>query len=157
MIYGFNNFVEESLNIEDIWRKPTAEELAVTWEFIKKDILEISDLVKLVSVYQPDAILRDNSSLRVWIGGKEAHPGGLQLLGKVDNLLCQVSQMTRNDWNTDPWKVHAEYEWLHPFTDGNGRSGRALWGNLMYHGGYDFRYRFLQMFYYQTLSRHKAT
>lgn len=149
------DFIQESLNIEDIWREPTSEELVVTWKFTQKDSLKIDDLIELVSVYQPDAVLRTTKNLQVWIGGRKAHEGGLALLGKLGNLLDQCSRRTPNHWNSDPWLVHNEYEWLHHFTDGNGRSGRALWANLMYHQGYDFKYKFLQMYYYQTLRRYK--
>lgn len=148
-------FVQESLNIEDIWREPTDEELLVTWNFIKKDQVEIADLIELVSVYQPDARIRDQPWFRVWIGGHEAPEGGMGLVGKLGNLLWSVNQKTRNKWNTDPWRVHAEYEQLHPFTDGNGRSGRVLWANQMWHQGYGFEYKFLQMYYYQTLNHYK--
>ena len=51
-----------------------------------------------------------------------------------------------------PWERHKEYETLHPFMDGNGRSGRVLW--LMDMGGVENLIRgFLHEFYYQTLER----
>ena len=44
------------------------------------------------------------------------------------------------------------YEMLHPFMDGNGRSGRALWAWMMLRLGQDpFALLFLHRFYYQTL------
>ena len=146
------SFVTENLCIEGIFREPTEEELDATWEFIKLDEPQIADLYNLVHIYQPDAVLRDNPSKRVWIGGREAPKGGLGLLGKLDNLLWQHTDKGNRKQN-DPWSAHAEYEFLHPFTDGNGRSGRAFWANIMYKKGYDFRYNFLQMYYYQTLNR----
>jgi hypothetical protein len=50
------------------------------------------------------------------------------------------------------YEQHVAYEVLHPFTDGNGRSGRALWAWRVR----DFPLGFLHTFYYQTLdsSRH---
>lgn len=47
-----------------------------------------------------------------------------------------------------PWEVHIAYEMLHPFTDGNGRSGRMLWAWQMR----NFPLDFLHTFYYQTLN-----
>lgn len=41
---------------------------------------------------------------------------------------------------------------LHPFMDGNGRTGRAVWAWAMQRDGQDpFALSFLHRFYYQTL------
>ena len=50
----------------------------------------------------------------------------------------------------DAWNAHVRYESIHPFTDGNGRSGRVIYrwqvrSPLMADLG------FLHAFYYQTL------
>ena len=36
-----------------------------------------------------------------------------------------LSWWTRQDWS-DPFEAHAVYEMIHPFGDGNGRSGRII-------------------------------
>lgn len=147
---NFKAFVKESLAIEGIFREPTKEELDATWEFVNLDKVKVADLCYLVYVYQPNAIIRANASDQVWIGGKEAPKGGLSLLTHLGQLLYDSYIIN------DPQLIHCEYEYLHPFTDGNGRSGRALWANLMLKQGYKFEYGFLQMFYYQTLSKYTA-
>jgi hypothetical protein len=60
-----------------------------------------------------------------------------------------------NDYYADPYILHVEYEQLHPFTDGNGRSGRAMWLYAMKKCGrleQGLNLGFLHAFYYQTLS-----
>ena len=48
------------------------------------------------------------------------------------------------------WALHKHFESLHPFLDGNGRTGRALWLWMM--GGIaQVPLGFLHTFYYQTL------
>lgn len=148
-LYGF---LKESLEIESIFREPTPEELVATWEFIQLEEVKVTDLCYLVHVYQSDAVLRDNPTKNVWIGGRQAPVGGLNLVSKVGQLVWDYTSGNNRHLDLDPWLAHSEYEYLHPFTDGNGRSGRAFWANLMYHYGYKFQYKFLQMFYYQTLS-----
>jgi len=49
---------------------------------------------------------------------------------------------------THAFEVHLDYEHLHPFTDGNGRSARMLWAWQMR----EFPLGFLHTFYYQALS-----
>ena len=71
--------------------------------------------------------------------------GGPHVLKKLENLLFSVHHRT-----ISAYKIHLEYESLHPFTDGNGRSGRMLWAWQL--GDTAVSLGFLHLFYYQTLS-----
>jgi len=53
-----------------------------------------------------------------------------------------------------PYLIHHAYETLHPFMDGNGRSGRILWACQMLAHDYSpgLALGFLHCFYYQALS-----
>ena len=50
----------------------------------------------------------------------------------------------------DPWWTHCLYEELHPFLDGNGRSGRVLW-LWQQRGRPTPPLLFLHRFYYESL------
>lgn len=141
-------FVTESNMIEGITRPPTSEEFAATRDFIALPALDVPDVVGLVGVYQPDARLRDKPNLNVQVGNHVAPQGGPEIVAELGRLLSQVA---RGD--IDVWAAHIAYETLHPFTDGNGRSGRAVWLWQMEReaGGTDIG--FLHSWYYQTLSR----
>lgn len=54
------------------------------------------------------------------------------------------------------WEAHRRYEAIHPFEDLNGRTGRLLWLQKFIEEGNGTPQSFLQMFYYQTLSRCKC-
>lgn len=141
-----NNLVRESNAIEGIFRDPSEAEVAITRTIIGLPQLYVRDIAQLVSVYQPDAVLRDRPGLNVRVGDHIAPPGGPSIRSDLELLLTAINRDPR-----DPRKAHLIYETLHPFTDGNGRSGRAIWawqiGRL---GG--TRLSFLHWWYYATLA-----
>lgn len=107
----------------------------------------VETLKRLVKILQPDAVLRRHAGLNVRVGPHVAPPGGPAIEEQLRALLAVIRAGAR-----DPCLTHTEYETLHPFTDGNGRSGRALW--LYQMGGTErIPLGFLHHWYYQTLER----
>lgn len=140
----FNSFLKESNRIEGIHRPPTDHELAAFEYFLQLDEVTVWDLRQLVEVFQPGAIIRSKFGLDVRVGAYVAPPGGPHIVEHLTDLLRDIEA------GLDPWTAHCRYESLHPFTDGNGRSGRALWAWQM--GPFKLGLGFLHAFYYQTLS-----
>jgi Fic family protein len=143
--------VAESLRIEGIHRPPTKAEVAEHERFLSLPAVTIDDLEKFVSTYQPGHVLRDQVGCNVRIGGYYPPPVGPEIRPSLQALLDRINQ---HHVLRDPFMLHAEYEMLHPFTDGNGRSGRILWYWMMnqYSGGRGMAsLGFLHAWYYQTL------
>lgn len=136
-------FVTESNRIEGIKREPTAKELAEHQRFMALEIVTVEELERFVRIYQPNARLRDQPGLNVRVGNHIPPRGGKEIREKLADLLHRACLLPR------PHMHHLEYEALHPFTDGNGRSGRVLWAWQMR----DYPLGFLHHFYYQTLQR----
>ena len=153
------DFIRESNKIEGILREPTSEEIQAHALFVETEKLQVKDLIDLVSVLQPDARLRDNMSVPgVRVGNHIAPPSSPEIREQLKYILERADKnwtsrmyYNRGDAN-EIWRIHCDYETLHPFTDGNGRSGRALW--LWCMGG-QAPLGFLHQFYYQTLSAYR--
>lgn len=138
-------FVAESNRIEGILRLPFDAEIDEHQRFMALAQVNVVDLVQFVSVYQPGARLRDQVGLNVRVGDHLPPLGGPAIRNEVERILRLA-----NDNLYVPFLVHCMYETVHPFTDGNGRSGRVLWAwHMQKYGGCPLG--FLHHFYYQAL------
>ena len=138
--------VKESNWIEGITRDPTPDEIAEHERFLSLEYVSIEDLVKFVQVYEPEAQLRNRSGLDVEVGNYFPPAGGPEIPRDLTAILDAANGKL---WT--PWEIHVDYESLHPFTDGNGRSGRVLWWWTMRLHKTANDLGFLHWFYYQTL------
>lgn len=139
-------FVRESNTIEGIHRDPYDREVEAFSDFLTLMDVTIPDLSRLQAVLAPNKPLRDRPGLDVRVGSYIAPPGGPDIVLRLETLLVEMLS------STNPWRVHCDYEGLHPYCDGNGRTGRMLWAWHMRHLGRDpFALSFLHRFYYQTL------
>ncbi len=141
-------FIRESNCIEGILRDPTIEEVEQHREFWSLRLVGVADLEALVRVIQPAAPLRVNHGMDVRVGSHIPPRGGPGIRPALESILDRI-ELRR----LSPFAAHVEYETLHPFIDGNGRSGRALWAWMMLNHGHRFGIElgFLHAFYYQTL------
>ena len=143
-------FIRESNRIEGIEREPYQKEVAALERFLRLETIEVWDLELLVETFQPGARLRDKPEMNVQVGNHIAPQGGSEIRSALEAIL----QTTQN--GASPYQAHRDYEAVHPFTDGNGRSGRALWLWMMHrnHGGAPLG--FLHTFYYQALAENNG-
>jgi hypothetical protein len=144
-------FVRESNRIEGIYRDPTPEEIKAHKTLIARKKINIGHITDLVSICQPNAVLRATPDIHgVRVGNHIAPSSGPALMSDFEVLLRDITTKA-----ITPWAAHVRYETLHPYTDGNGRSGRAIWLWHMTLLGQQQRalaLGFLHAFYYQTLA-----
>lgn len=140
-------FAVESDRIEGIDDPKRADVHAEALEvFCCRKSIAIPDLQEFVGRVEPRAVLRDQPGLNVMVGRHLPPPGGAEIVIGLEQILYDINEALEH-----PFKIHQRYEFLHPFTDGNGRSGRALWLLQMLRAGYDGGLGFLHKWYYQSL------
>ncbi len=138
------SFIAES-NIIEGMGEPTKYEVAAHERLLALEKLTVADLEAFVSIIQPNAILRRKIGLDVRVGGYVAPLGGPLIEITLKGLLDDVN------FGAPAYEIHLRYETIHPFTDGNGRSGRAIW--LWQKKGIA-PLGFLHQFYYDTLGNY---
>lgn len=145
------NFIRESNRIEGITHEPTLAEIEAFDCFVAQDIITVRDLQNYIDVCQkaaglPKSELRDRPGLNVTVGKYIPPLGDITIRTRLEDILNDAASGRGNE--KEAYLVHQRYESLHPFLDGNGRSGRILWLWMMER---ETRYSFLQHWYYQSL------
>jgi Fic family protein len=113
--------------------------------------LELADDVTPAAILAiHEALMRGQAPARpgsfrteqVWIGGSSVSPHGAAFVppnhsrvgSAIDDLISFI-QRTDLPLITQVAIAHAQFETIHPFNDGNGRTGRALVHAMLRHGG----------------------
>jgi len=145
-------FLKESNLIESIPDvKPLEIEAARV--LLEKDVIMIQDVQEYVfTTAGGKALLRDKMGMDVYVGNHEPPPGGPIIRPTLTNILVEM------DNGTNFYQSHVDYETLHPFMDGNGRSGRLLWlWHMQKNGCGVVSSSFLHTWYYQSLSKSRCS
>ena len=142
-------FIDESLMIEGIKRFASGAEIDAYKKFLGLPFVSVPALDDLQRVIAPGKPLRNQVGMNVRVGRYQAPPGGPEIEAELAAMCLHANA------GSSVWLTHVEFEILHPYLDGNGRVGRALWAWQMQKDGQSpFVLPFLHQFYYQTLRAH---
>lgn len=143
---SLHDFVAESNRIEGIHRVSDGDIEA------HEQLLELPEIrVPEMECFVREVAgrpLRERVGMNVRVGDHRPPPGGPAIRGHLSDILVTANESDEES----PWEIHVRYEKLHPFMDGNGRSGRALWAWMRLREDRDpFALGFLHSAYYEAL------
>ena len=140
-------FVRESNAIEGYHYDPKGIEIEAHNYLLSTPELTVADVSNFVMMIA-NAPLRDRFGMDVRVGNHYPPRGGVEVRYHLDRLLQEINAKL-----VSPFEAHHRYETLHPFMDGNGRSGRAIWLWHMQRNNERMHRQlsFLHTWYYQSL------
>jgi len=122
------DFLNESNKIESVYDAESLCEAAEAWIFLKNQNKLALSIIKeihqrLMKSHLDGKELGKFRAIPVYIGGREA-PNIYTIRPDLEKWLLDVNQ--RNKTEQQIKEYHVEYERIHPFIDGNGRTGRMF-------------------------------
>lgn len=118
--------IRQSNLIEDIDDPEEDAQSMKAWEYISKQeqigFVELLETHHLITVNQLNK--KESGHFRtvpVWIGGYKLMPPASLVPLLTKNLLLDIEEH-----NLEVKETHVRFEGIHPFIDGNGRTGRML-------------------------------
>ena len=139
------DFAIESNKIEGIF-ETSVNEVEALRLIVNLQTLTIGDINEYVYAVS-GASLRRNAGMDVRVGNHIPPAGGSHVVEELDRLV-----MAAETGSISAYDFHLVYENLHPYMDGNGRSGRALWLRYAKRERHPYvSLGFLHAFYYDTL------
>lgn len=114
-------------------------------EFISIEELTLQDVCN----FNIHGRIRDRIGDNVKVGSYYPPKGGIEIKESLEAII-QNANKKKNQ--IDIYYDHIAFEKLHPFMDGNGRTGRAIWlWQMITHCGYTLKNAFLHEWYYQSI------
>ncbi len=124
-------FLEESNKIEGVFDADSLQQAKYAWTYlIRQKVLTIGVILKTHKILMLHQNLYPNEkgyfrTVPVWVGGREGanheELGGLMWHWTFEGMRASP-RLTEEDIK----QLHVKYEKIHPFVDGNGRTGRMF-------------------------------